>query len=178
MWAGWDKCLCQDSIWGGHLLSKFASGFHLSTGVPGRSRVSKVGSEGRPKMAFNAGHATGPSPRGSLGLGARQVKTKTYKPTSKVSLLCFALQRKSTLPIHARQTGHQPLQQQWARPRLSSQWWRVGLLFCGIFHHGTILQHLLGTIHLHWPRPKRQQGRAFLGWLHHQPPWNLLPSLF
>ena len=50
-----------------------------------RTFKGKVGLKVGLKWLSNAGHATGPSPRGSLGPGARQDKSR-HTPTSKVSL--------------------------------------------------------------------------------------------
>ena len=112
-----------------------------------------------------------------MGLGARrQSKTHTY---FQGQLVCFELWRKSTHPIHARQTGHQPPTATMGKPSHSGQLKQgVSLLVRGLFCHGTILRCLHGSIHLHRPWPRRQQGWAFLDLLHHWPPQNPSPSLF
>ena len=55
--------------------------------------------------------ATGPSPLGSMGPRAGQVKTQTNYQVG-LSVLCHSAQS-PPLP-HARQTRHQPPQQQWS----------------------------------------------------------------
>ena len=68
----------------------------------------KVGSKVNRKRLSSAGHATGPSLRGSLGLGARQDKSR-HRPTSKVS---WSVLHSGTVhpPPHARQQDTYPLQ--------------------------------------------------------------------
>ena len=58
------------------------------------------------KQLSNAGHATGPSTRGSLGPGTRKDKSR-HIPTSKVSrsVLCCST---SPPPLTCPPTGHQP----------------------------------------------------------------------
>ena len=51
----------------------------------------------------------------------------------------------------------------------------VSLLVHGLSRHGTIPWRLLGTVHLHGPRPKRRQRQALLGWLLCRHPRNPLP---
>ena len=82
-----------------------ASAFAASQDVQGLG-----GFEGQPKSGFsNAGHATGPSLRGSLGPGCktRQVKTQAY---FKGQSVCFAPQRSPPTPPHACQQDTNPPQ--------------------------------------------------------------------
>ena len=80
--------------------------------------------------------ATEPSPFGSMGPGARQVMTKTQM-NYQVSLLYFALRCKVHPPLpHARQTGHQPPQQQQSCRACLGQ---CSGLCHGIIHCSTIL---------------------------------------
>ena len=86
-----------------------------------RTFKGKVGLKVSHKQLSSAGHATGPSPRGSLGPGARQDKSR-HKPTSKVSwsvLHCGASPPTPTcLP-----TGHQPPTTTTGQPQLSHSGW-------------------------------------------------------
>ena len=90
----------------GTLIIQFVSGFRLC-GIPGRRWVKgKVGLKVGQKQLSSAGHATGPSPRGSLAPGARQDKSR-HKPTLKVNqsvLHCDAV----CPPPHAHQQDTNP----------------------------------------------------------------------
>ena len=73
LWAGWDRCLCQDGVRGGHLLSSL----HLACigmWIPRTLWVGKVGLKVGLKQPSSA---TGPSLFSSTGMGAGQIKTKT-----------------------------------------------------------------------------------------------------
>ena len=74
LWVGWHKCLHLDGVLRGTLIIQFAP----------RMFKGKVGLKVGLKWPSGSGHATGPSPSGSLGLGAKQDKSR-HKPTSRVS---------------------------------------------------------------------------------------------
>ena len=139
-------------------------------------RVGKVGLKVSLSSFQCRTYATELRPLGSLGLDARQVKTKKlasiqsqsicFAPRCKVQPPPYMPTRKDTNPCSNNGQGCSCSYSGWQRIDLLPH----GILFC----RGTIFWHLLSTIHLHWPQPKRLQGRALLGWLQLRPPQNPL----
>ena len=92
------------------------------SGVPGRSRVGKVGLKVSLKR-LSMQDMLQDLARGALWVLVQDKSRPRHKPTSKVSLSILHYSASPPSPIHACQTGHQPLQQQWARLQPSCSGW-------------------------------------------------------
>ena len=144
----------------------------FKSSVPGCSRVGKVGLKVGLKqlsmqdMLQDLAHW-------ALWVWVQDKSRLRHKPMSKVSLIGLCHGASPPSPIHARQTGHQPLQQQWvtsSHPAQNSK--ELACSPTASFSTTPSSSACSAPSTSIGPSP-RGQGRAFLGWLYCLPPWNL-----
>ena len=83
-WVGWDKCLHQEGVKGGHY-HPICIWLAFGMWIPRTLLEGKVGLKVGLKRPSSA---TGPSPFGCMGLRAEQVKIKTWINYQSVCLFC------------------------------------------------------------------------------------------
>ena len=171
--AGWDKCFCLD---GGTLIVQFASSVCLCgvqdvQGLRGL-KVSQSGSQVQGMLQDLARRAL------RVRCETRQVDTQSLLPRL-VSRFCAMAQ-----PSHSHTpppTGHQPPQTHGPTGSGLATMGQLGISRLAVLslpRHASIPWRLLGTVHLHWSRPKRRQRRSLLGQLLRQHPRDPPPRLF